>query len=121
MRRFFTFLPMVLLALSTLTAAEVTFDFSTANGIAAMGYAVPGPSAGTILTQAGPVTVEGVTPSATNGATGTRIRYSQGCYTLRIHLDGSITMSVAEGSITGITVNASNATLTSDKPSYCTF
>ena len=101
---------MAFVAFLSLQAAEVTFDFSTAEGITAMGYAVPEPSAGTNLTQAGPVTVEGVTLSATNGATETRIWNSQGSFTLRIYVDGSVTLTVAEGSITGITVNAANET-----------
>ena len=109
MKRFFTYLSMAMMAIPALWAGEVTFDFTTAEGIAAMGYAVPGLSAGTNLVQAGPVTVDGVTLSATNGATETRIWNSQGSYTLRIYVDGSITLSVADGSITGITVNAANA------------
>ena len=99
---------MAFLAFSVLHAAVVTFDFSTAEGITAMGYAVPATSAGTNLVQAGPVTVGGVTLSATDGATETRIWNSQGSFTLRIYVDGSITLSVAEGSITGVTVNAAN-------------
>jgi hypothetical protein len=86
----------------------VTFDFSTAEGIASMGYVVPQPSSGTNLTQAGPVTVGGVTLSAVDGSTQTRIWNSQGKFTLRIYVDGSVTFSVAEGSITGVTVNAAN-------------
>ena len=110
MNRFFSSFLMAFMAFCLLQAGEVTFDFSTAEGIAAMGYSVPEPSAGTNLTLAGPVTVDGVTLSATNGATETRIWNSQGSYTLRIYVDGSVTLSVAEGSITGITVNAANAT-----------
>ena len=96
------------MAFCVLQAAEVTFDFSTADGISAMGYTLPEPSSGTNLTQAGPVTVDGVTLSAIDGATETRIWNSQGSYTLRIYVDGAVTLSVAEGSITGITVNAAN-------------
>ena len=110
MNRFFSLILMAFVAFLSLQAAEVTFDFSTAEGITAMGYAVPAQSAGTNLVQAGAVTVDGVTLSATDGATETRIWNSQGSYTLRIYVDGSITLSVAEGSITGITVNAANAT-----------
>ena len=108
MNRFFSIFMMALGAFLSLNAAEVTFDFATAEGIQAMGYAVPEPSSGTSLTMAGPKTVDGVTLSATDGATGTRIWNSQGSYTLRIYVDGSITLQVAEGSITGITVNAAN-------------
>ena len=97
------------MAFCVLQAAEVTFDFSTAEGITTMGYTLPEPSYGTNLTQAGPVTVDGVTLSAIDGATETRIWNSQGSYTLRIYVDGAVTLSVAEGSITGITVNAANA------------
>lgn len=108
MNRIYSFFMMAVLAFSASWAANVTFDFSSAEGIAAMGYAVPGQSAGTNLVQAGPVTVDGVTLSATDGATPTRIWNSQGSYTLRIYVDGSITFSVAEGSITALTVNAAN-------------
>ena len=110
MNRFFLLNLMAFLAFFSLQAAEVTVDFSTAEGITAMGYAVPDQSAGTNLTQAGPVTVGGVTLSAVDGATPTRIWNSQGSFSLRIYVDGSITLSVAEGSITGITVNAANTT-----------
>ncbi len=108
MKRFFSIFLMALGAFCVLQAAVVTFDFSTAEGITAMGYAVPAQSSGTNLTQAGPVTVGGVTLSATDGSTATRIWNSQGSYTLRIYVDGSITLSVTEGSITGMTVNAAN-------------
>ena len=110
MKRFFLYFTMASMAFFTLTAGEVTFDFSTAEGITAMGYAVPEQSTGTNLVQAGPRTVDGVTLSATNGATETRIWNSQGSYTLRIYVDGAVTLTVAEGSITGITVNGANAT-----------
>ena len=108
MNRFFSFLLMAFTAFFVLQAAEVTFDFSTAEGISTMGYAVPEPSAGTNLVQAGPVTVSGVTLSATDGATQTRIWNSQGSFSLRIYVDGTITLSVAEGSITAVTINAAN-------------
>ena len=108
MKRFFSIFMMAVMAFFVLQAAEVTFDFSTAEGIVAMGYDVPAQSAGTNLTQAGPVTVNGVTLSATDGATATRIWNSQGSYTLRIYVDGSITLTVAQGSITGVIINAAN-------------
>ena len=108
MKRFYSLFLMAFLAFSVLQAAEVTFDFSTAEGIAAMGYAVPAQSAGTNLVEAGAKTVNGVTLSATDGATQTRIWNSQGSYSLRIYVYGTITLSVAEGSITSITVNAAN-------------
>ena len=111
MKRFYTLFLMAFWAFSVLLqAAEVTFDFSTAEGITAMGYAVPGQGSGTNLVQAGAVTVGGVTLSATDGATETRIWNSQGSFTLRIYVDGSITLSVAEGAITGVTINAANTT-----------
>lgn len=108
MNRYFSLFMMAFWAFSASMAAEVTFDFSTAEGITVMGYAVPDQSAGTNLVQAGPVTEGGVTLSAADGATQTRIWNSQGSYTLRIYVDGSVTFSVAEGSITGVTVNAAN-------------
>jgi len=108
MKRLFSFFLMAFTAFFLLQAAQVTLDFSTAEGIAAMGYNVPEASAGTNLVQAGPKTVDGVTISATDGATPTRIWNTQGSYTLRIYVDGSITLAVTEGSITGITINAAN-------------
>ena len=109
MKRFFLMISMALMAsFFALQAAEVTFDFSTAEGITAMGYAVPAQSAGTNLVESGAVSVGGVTLSAADGATQTRIWNSQGSFSLRIYVDGSITLSVAEGSITGVTVNAAN-------------
>ena len=108
MKRFYLLFLMAFLAFSVLQAVEVTLDFSTAEGITAMGYAVPEQSAGTNLVQAGPKTIEGVTLSATDGATPTRIWNSQGSFSLRIYVDGTITLSVAEGSITGVTINAAN-------------
>ena len=108
MNRFYPIFLMAFWAFFSLQAAEVTFDFSSAAGITAMGYVVPEQSAGTNLVDAGPKTVDGVTLSATNGATPTRIWNSQGSFSLRIYVDGTITFSVAEGSITGITVNAAN-------------
>jgi hypothetical protein len=110
MKRFYSLFLMAFWAFFVLQAEVVTFDFSTADGITAMGYAVPEPSTGTNLVQAGPKTVNGVTLSATDGATETRIWNSQGNFSLRIYVDGSITLSVAEGSITGITINAANTT-----------
>ena len=110
MKRFFSMILLASMAsFFALQAAVVTFDFSTAEGITAMGYAVPEQSAGTNLVQAGAVTVDGVTLSAADGSTETRIWNSQGSFTLRIYVGGSITLSVAEGGITGITVNAANA------------
>ena len=108
MKRFYTLFLMAFWAFSVLQAAEVTFDFSTAEGITAMGFVVPDQSAGTNLVEAGAITVNGVTLSATDGSTQTRIWNSQGSFSLRIYVDGSITLAVAEGSITGVTVNAAN-------------
>ena len=108
MKRIFSIFMMAVMAFFVLQAAEVTFDFSTAEGITAMGYAVPDQGAGTNLSQVGSVTVQGVTLSATDGATPTRIWNSQGSFSLRIYVDGTITLTVAEGSITGVTINAAN-------------
>ena len=116
MNRILSFFLMAFTAFFVLQAAEVTFDFSTAEGITAMGYAVPDQSAGTNLVQAGPVTVGGVTLSATDGATQTRIWNSQGSFSLRIYVDGSITLSVAEGSITGVLSKLSLSYMTAAMP-----
>ena len=108
MKRFLSLFLLAFWAFFVLQAAEVTFDFSTAEGISAMGYSVPAQSAGTNLVEAGTVTVSGVSLSATDGATPTRIWNSQGSFSLRIYVDGTITLSVVEGSITRVVVNAAN-------------
>ena len=43
-----------------------------------------------------------------NGSTETRVWNSQGSYTLRIYVGGSITFAVESGSIVGVTINAAN-------------
>ena len=80
MKRFFSIFLMAFSAFFVLQAAVVTFDFSTAEGITAMGYEVPAQGSGTNLAPAGAVTVGGVTLSATDGATPTRIWNSQGSF-----------------------------------------
>jgi hypothetical protein len=105
-RTFLTFI-VVLLAV-TVWAGEVTFDFSTEAGLQAMGITAPAQSNGVNLTDVGAITVDGVSLTATNGSTETRVWNSQGSYTLRIYVGGSITFSVESGSITDVTINAAN-------------
>lgn len=107
MKKVYMFLMMALAAMGA-WAGTVTFDFSTQAGLAAMGVPAPEASSGTNLTDVGSVTVDGVTLTATNGSTQTRVWNSQGSYTLRIYVDGSVKFSVASGSITGVTINAAN-------------
>ncbi len=92
----------------TAWAAEVTFDFSTEAGLQAMGITPPAQSSGVNLTDVGTITVDGVNLTAVNGSTETRVWNSQGSYTLRIYVGGSITFAVESGSITDVTINAAN-------------
>lgn len=89
-------------------AGEVTFDFSTQAGLQAMGINAPAQSNGVNLTDVGTITVDGVSLTAVNGSTQTRVWNSQGSFTLRIYQGGSITFSVESGSIVGVTINAAN-------------
>lgn len=106
MKKFYSFMAMSLLALAA-WAGEVTFDFSSADGLKAVGIDVPEASAGTNIA-GGTYTVGGVALTATDGATPTRVWNSQGALALRVYVDGSITFTVASGSITGVTINAAN-------------
>lgn len=103
-------LSVTLMALMTVAAwaGEVTFDFSSADGLQAMGITAPAQSQGVNLTDLGTITVDGVKLSAVDGSTQTRVWNSQGSYTLRIYVGGSITLAVESGSITGVTINAAN-------------
>lgn len=89
-------------------ADEVTFDFSSESGLEAMGITAPAQSNGVNLTDVGTITINGVSLTAVNGSTETRVWNSQGSYTLRIYVGGSITFAVESGSITDVTVNAAN-------------
>ena len=89
-------------------ADEVTFDFSTEAGLQAMGITAPAQSNGVNLTDVGTITVDGVSLTAVNGSTQTRVWNSQGSYALRIYVGGSITFAVESGSITDVTINAAN-------------
>lgn len=106
MKKFYSFMAMSLLALAA-WAGEVTFDFSSAAGLKAAGIAVPEQSAGTNIAGS-TYTVGGVALTATDGATPTRVWNSQGTLTLRVYVNGSITFTVASGSITGVTINAAS-------------
>ena len=92
----------------TAWADEVTFDFSSEAGLQAMGITAPAQSNGVNLTDVGTITVDGVSLTVVNGSTETRIWNSQGSYTLRIYVGGSITFTVESGSITDVTINAAN-------------
>lgn len=107
MRKFLSFAAMALVAVAT-WADEVTFDFSTEAGLQAMGITAPAQSNGVNLTDVGTITMDGVSLTAVNGSTETRVWNSQGSYTLRIYVGGSITFAVESGSITDVTINAAN-------------
>ena len=107
MRKFLSFAVMAFIAM-TIWANEITFDFSTEAGLQAMGITAPAQSNGVNLTDVGTITVDGVSLTAVNGSTQTRVWNSQGSYTLRIYVGGSITFEVESGSITGVSINAAN-------------
>ena len=107
MRKFLSFAAMALVAVAT-WADEVTFDFSTEAGLQAMGITAPAQSNGVNLTDVGTITMDGVSLTAVNGSTETRVWNSQGSYALRIYVGGSITFAVESGSITDVTINAAN-------------
>ena len=107
MRKFLTFAVMALIAVAA-WADEVTFDFSSEAGLQAMGITAPAQSNGVNLTDVGTITMDGVSLTAVNGSTGTRVWNSQGNYALRIYVGGSITFAVESGSITDVTINAAN-------------
>ncbi len=107
MRKFFTFAVMALIAVAA-WADEVTFDFSSEAGLQAMGITAPAQSNGVNLTDVGTITMDGVSLTAVNGSTETRVWNSQGNYALRIYVGGSITFAVESGSITDVTINAAN-------------
>ena len=92
----------------SLWAGEVKFDFSSTAGLSAMGITAPEQSKGVNLTDVGPIVVDGVTLTAVNGSTQTRVWNSQGTYTLRIYVGGNITFSVESGSITGVEITAAS-------------
>ena len=89
-------------------ADEVTFDFSSVDGLQAMGITAPAQSNGVNLTDVGTITMDGVSLTAVNGSTETRVWNSQGSYALRIYVGGSITFAVESGSITDVAINAAN-------------
>ena len=107
MRKFLTFAVMALIAVAA-WADEVTFDFSSEAGLQAMGITAPAQSNGVNLTDVGTITMDGVSLTAVNGSTETRVWNSQGSYALRIYVGGSITFAVESGSITDVTINAAN-------------
>lgn len=107
MRKFLTFAVMALIAVAA-WADEVTFDFSSEAGLQAMGITTPAQSNGVNLTDVGTITMDGVSLTAVNGSTETRVWNSQGNYALRIYVGGSITFAVESGSITDVTINAAN-------------
>jgi len=109
MRKFLSLLVMTFMTVAS-WAGEVNFDFSSVSGLSAMGITAPEQSKGVNLTDVGTITVDGVNLTATNGSTETRVWNSQGSYTLRIYVGGSITLAVESGSITGVTINAANTT-----------
>lgn len=107
MRKFLTFAVMALIAVAA-WADEVTFDFSSEAGLQAMGITAPAQSNGVNLTDVGTIAMDGVSLTAVNGSTETRVWNSQGNYALRIYVGGSITFAVESGSITDVTINAAN-------------
>ncbi len=94
--RFFVLISVLVPPLQGL-AETVTFDFSTDEGLKALGIAKPAPHDGTDL-KTSVYTVGSVSMSCTDGSTPTRVWNSKGNTELRFYKNGgSITFSVPEG------------------------
>lgn len=94
--RFFVLISVLVPPLQGL-ADTVTFDFSTDEGLKALGIAKPDPHDGTDL-KTSVYTVGSVTMSCTDGSTPTRVWNSKGNTELRFYKNGgSITFRVPEG------------------------
>lgn len=84
-------------------AGEVTFTFNTDAGLQALGITKPSSGSGTDLgTDA--YTLNGVSMTATNGNTNTRVWNSNGTLDLRIYKNGTLTFT-APSNITSIVLN----------------
>ncbi len=95
MKKIFTLL-VALMAVVAVNATKAVFDFTKP---ADMGLTAPEASAATNITA--PVTVDGVTMTATDGSTATRIWNSNGKLDLRVYNGGSLTFT-AEEDITAV-------------------
>ncbi len=102
------------LAGTSVTTHTVTFDFSTVDGLTALGIAVPPSGGRTYLNDNATCTAADVTLTNTNSTTSTyqnSIYYYSGqqCYELYLNSGSSLTFSVPGNcTITGISFNASN-------------
>lgn len=99
MKKFLLTLSLLALCLgaNTAWADEVTLDFSTSSGLKALGLGVPSNKAYSVYLGTGTYTQDGVSLSATNGSSSTRVFYTKSGISLRVYKGGSITLSVAEG------------------------
>lgn len=90
-------------------ATTVTFDFTSADELDALGIDVPGPGSGTNISGMTLVKNE-VTMTSTNGGTSTRVWNNNGKLELRVYKNGgSLTLSVPEGNnITKVAFEGSN-------------
>lgn len=104
MKKIFTFIA-ALMAVVAVNATQVVFDFTNPEGL---GITAPAASAGTNITDA--VVYQGVTMTATDGSTATRVWNSSGVYDLRVYKDGTLTFA-AEEAITAIEFAGKNINL----------
>ena len=104
MKKIFSFIA-ALMAVVAVNAAQVVFDFTNPEGL---GITAPAAGAGTNITDA--VVYQGVTMTATDGSTATRVWNSSGVYDLRVYKNGTLTFA-AEEAITAIEFAGKNINL----------
>lgn len=109
----FCLLGILAMLCSGVNATEVKLDFTSADEITAMGFALPEASAGTDVTEA--FTYKGITVTPYKGTNAVRIWNSNGAYTLRYFKadnsgnKGGISVAVADGNkITRIVVTGNS-------------
>lgn len=81
---------------SSVWATETTLTFSSTAGLSALGITAPSAGSGTNLGD-DLYSLGGVTLTATDGGTATRVWNKSGAYTLRVYDGGTLTLSVESG------------------------
>ena len=94
---------------SSVWADEAVFTFNTDAGLQELGIVKPDAGAGTNL-GTDPYVISGVSLSATNGSTPTRVWNSSGNLDLRIYKNGTFTFQVSSGNITSIVLDGTTVT-----------
>ena len=107
MKKFYVLICMVMLGV-TAWAADITFTFSTVEGLTALGIEAPEQGQATNLTGMS-VTNGTVTMTTIDGGTATRIWNSQGSYSLRVYQNGALTFKTSAGVITKVVVTAASS------------